>query len=349
MEFGSFMEFPPVASGTESAAFDQALAEVETAERVGLDAVWLAELHGAPERSVMSAPMMVASAIAARTSRIKIGIAVQVLPLSHPLRLAEEAATIDQISHGRLIYGIGRSGVVRTYEDYGISYAESRERFAETLEILKLAWTEPAFSYQGKYHSFDHVAATPKPYSKPYPELRMAAATPETFPQIGALGMPIFVAVRQGPFTQLAEHIRTYRAAYAAAGHPGRGRVFLRVPAYLAETRERARAEAKESLMGFFRYQAELGRDSARRAGGAVAVERLRRVERLEALTYEEALATQVLIDEPVGFTARLREVDEEIGLDGILAELNCGGHIPQDRVLNALRLLCEEVKPRFH
>jgi alkanesulfonate monooxygenase SsuD/methylene tetrahydromethanopterin reductase-like flavin-dependent oxidoreductase (luciferase family) len=353
MEFGSFMEFPPItangASGTESAAFDRALAEVETAERVGLDAVWLAELHGAPERSVMSAPMMVASAIAARTSTIKIGIAVQVLPLSHPLRLAEEAATIDQISHGRLIYGIGRSGVVRTYEDYGISYAESRERFAETLEILKLAWTEPAFSYTGKYHSFSNVAATPKPWQKPYPELRMAAATPETFPQIGALGLSIFVAVRQGPFSQLAESIKSYRAAYAAAGHPGRGKVFLRVPAYLAETRERARAEAKESLMGFFAYQAELGRDSARRAGGDVAVQRLRRVERLEALTYDEALATQVLIDEPLGFTERLREVDEEIGLDGILAELNCGGRIPQDRVLNALRLLCEEVKPRFH
>ena len=140
MEFGSFMEFPPInangAASGDGAAFDRALDEVETAERVGLDAIWLAELHGAPERSVLSAPMMVASAVAARTSSIKIGIAVQVLPLSHPLRLAEEAATIDQISHGRLIYGIGRSGVVRTYEDYGISYAESRERFAETLEIL---------------------------------------------------------------------------------------------------------------------------------------------------------------------------------------------------------------------
>src|SRR5215212_5032272 len=172
MEFGSFMEFPPVASGGDSAAFEQALAEIEEAERVGLDAVWLAELHGAPERSVMSAPMMIASAIAARTSKIKIGIAVQVLPLSHPLRLAEEAATIDQISHGRLIYGIGRSGVVRTYENYGISYGESRERFAETLEILKKAWTEPSFSYEGKFYSFENVKATPKPYQKPWPEIR---------------------------------------------------------------------------------------------------------------------------------------------------------------------------------
>ena len=349
MEFGSFMEFPPVVKGGDVAAFDQALEEVEAAERYGLDAVWLAELHGAPERSVLSSPMMVASAIAARTKRIKIGIAVQVLPLSHPLRLAEEAATIDQISRGRLIYGIGRSGVVRTYEDYGISYAESRERFAETLEILKKAWTEPAFSYEGKYYNFNRVSVTPKPYQKPYPELRMAAATPETFPQIGRLGLPIFVAVRQGPFLQLAERIKSYREAYAAAGHAGQGKVFLRVPAYIAETRERARAEAKDSIMGFFRYQAELGRDSARRAGGELAVQRLRQVERLEALTYDEALATQIIVDDPEGFAERLREVQAEVGLDGILAELNCGGKIPQDRVLNGLRLLCEEVKPRFH
>src|SRR5437867_1358551 len=174
MEFGSFMEFPPAigpgANGDQSAAFDRALAEVETAERVGLDAVWLAELHGAPERSVLSAPMMVASAIAARTSTIKIGIAVQVLPLSHPLRLAEEAATIDQISHGRLIYGIGRSGVVRTYEDYGISYAESRERFAETLDIRRLAWPQPSFPYDWTYHLSKTVLTTPEPQHTAYPE-----------------------------------------------------------------------------------------------------------------------------------------------------------------------------------
>lgn len=349
MEFGIFQEFPPVAAGGEAAAFDQGLAEVEMAEEWGLDAIWLAELHGAPERSVLASPMMVAGAVAARTRRVKIGLAVQVLPLSHPLRLAEEAATVDQISHGRLIYGIGRSGVVRTYEDYGISYAESRERFAETLDILRLAWTQPSFSYQGKYHSFNNVAATPKPYQKPYPELRMAAATPETFVQIGRMGFPVFVAVRQGPFSQLAEFIKSYREAYRAAGHPGRGKVFLRVPAYLAETRQQARAEAEDSLMSFFRYQANLQLDSARRVGGEVAQQRIERMQRMLSLTYDEALATQVIIDEPHGFVARLREVREEIGLDGILAELNCGGKIPQPRVLNALRLLCQEVRPQFH
>src|SRR5207253_5158224 len=137
---------------------------------------------------------------------------------------------------------------------------------AETVEILKKAWTEPSFSYEGKYYRFNRVSVTPKPYQKPYPELRMAAATPETIPQIGRLGLPIFVAVRQGPFGQLAERIKAYREAYEESGPPGRGQLFLRVPAYLAETRERPRAEGEDSMMSFFLYQAELGRDSVRRA-----------------------------------------------------------------------------------
>src|ERR1700753_3551966 len=92
---------------SHSDAFAQSFELVDGAERWGLDAMWLGELHFDPARSVLSAPLCIASAIAARTQRMKIGLAVQVLPLCHPLRLAEEAATGDQISHGRLIFGVG--------------------------------------------------------------------------------------------------------------------------------------------------------------------------------------------------------------------------------------------------
>ena len=103
---------------------------------------------------MLAAPLMIATAIAARTKRMKIGTAVQVLPLCHPLQLAEEAATVDQISHGRLIFGVGRSGFPRVYQAYGVSYAESRDRFVEVLEILKRAWTQDRFSFDGKYYHF---------------------------------------------------------------------------------------------------------------------------------------------------------------------------------------------------
>ncbi len=114
MEFGVFHEFPCSTGCSETEAFDRSFEQVDAAERWGLDVIWLAELHAAPTRSVLAAPLTIASAIAAPTKRIKIGTAVQVLPLCHPLRLAEEAATVDQISHGRLIFDVGRSGFPRT-------------------------------------------------------------------------------------------------------------------------------------------------------------------------------------------------------------------------------------------
>src|SRR5216683_6287567 len=190
-EFGMFHEFQRTAGVTDEEVFASSFDEIDAAERWGLDAMWLAEIHVNPERSVCSAPLTLAGAIAARTKRMKIGTGVQVLPLCHPLRLAEEAATVDQISQGRLIFGIGRSGFPRTYEAYGVPYGESRERFAEVLAIVERAWSQPRFSYDGKFHSFDDVACVPHPYRNKMPPIRIAASTPDTFPAIGGQGYPV--------------------------------------------------------------------------------------------------------------------------------------------------------------
>ena len=221
MEVGVYHEFHCRPDQTQAAAFEEALDQIEAADRWGLDAIWLAEIHQQARRSVMSAPMTVASAIAARTKRIKIGTGVQVLPLCHPLRLAEETATVDQISHGRLLFGVGRSGNPRSYNAYGVPYSESRERFLETLDIVKKAWTQERFSYEGKYWHFDNASAVPQPFQKPFPPIRVAAASEETFPSLGEAGYPIFVAVRSGSLSGLAPDLAAYRQAYKA-GRPSR-------------------------------------------------------------------------------------------------------------------------------
>ena len=155
-EFGVFLEFPRYPAQSDAEAFAQSFAQADAAERLGFDAVWLAELHFAPDRSIASAPLVLASAIAARTRRMKIGIAVQVLPLCHPLRLAEEVATLDHISEGRLILGVGRSGIPRSYEAYGIPYSESRERFAEVLEILQRSCRKERFALLSSVKGSQH-------------------------------------------------------------------------------------------------------------------------------------------------------------------------------------------------
>jgi alkanesulfonate monooxygenase SsuD/methylene tetrahydromethanopterin reductase-like flavin-dependent oxidoreductase (luciferase family) len=349
MEFGIFHEFPSLPGRPDAEAFEQSFELVDGAERWGLDAMWLGELHFDPARSVLSAPLCVASAIAARTQRMKIGLAVQVLPLCHPLRLAEEAATVDQISNGRLIFGVGRSGVARTYEAYGVPYGESRERFAEILEIVQKAWTQEKISYHGKYHRFDDVAVVPRPYQQPTPPIRVAATSADTFVSIGRQGLPIFVAVRYETAAEILPSVQAYRAAVKDAGHGTGGGVFLRVPAYIAETDERAREAAEPSLLHFYRQQAALLADSAKRAGVDGADRRAQIARRLETITYEEALRGTVLIGSPDSVARRLAELRQELGLDGVLMELNCGGRIPHANTMTALRLLCQEVMPKFH
>ena len=348
MEFGMFHEFQRRPGQTEAEAFTESFEQVDEAERSGLDVMWLAELHTAPERSVLAAPLSIASAIATRTKRMKIGIAVQVLPLCHPLRIAEEAATVDHISHGRLIMGVGRSGFPRTYQAYGISYAESRERFTEVLEIMKRAWTQETFSFHGKFYDFDNICCVPKPYGSPYPEIRVAVNSPDTFQEQGENGNPIFVATRLGDLNELVPNLRVYRAAWAAAGHPGNGKVYLRVPVYIAATEKQAREEPRESVMHFYQYLGQRIEASAVMEGARAIENRAERGSRLQTIDYEEAMRTKIVVGTPAQVVDRLGVLKEELGLSGILAELNCGMRIPHHQVVNSLNLMCQDVRPKL-
>ena len=343
------MSSRPCRDGPHAEAFAQSFELVDGAERWGLDAMWLGELHFDPARSVLSAPLCIASAIAARTQRMKIGLAVQVLPLCHPLRLAEEAATVDQISNGRLIFGVGRSGVARTYEAYGVPYGESRERFVEVLDIVQQGVdagqgvvSGQVLSLRGCLGGAEAVSAADAADPRCRHECRYICIH-------GRQALPIFVAVRYETAPEIAPHIAAYREALATSDDPRSGGVFLRVPAYIAPTDAQARAEAEPSLIHFYRQQAALLADSAKRAGVDGADRRAATARRLETMTYEEALKGTVLIGSPASVAERLEELRQALGLDGVLMELNCGGRIPHENVMTALRLLCQEVMPRFH
>jgi len=348
MEFGMFHEFQRLPGASEPSAFADSLAQVDEAERLGLDAMWLAELHFNPERSVLASPLILATAIAARTTRMKIGTAVQVLPLCHPLRLAEELATVDQLSNGRLIFGAGRSGFAHTYRTYGVDYGESRERFAETLAIVKGCFTEERFSHKGKYFAYDNVRLSPRPVQQPWPEIRIAAASPDTYEEAAELGHPIFVAARTGNISELAPLVKTYREAWKKAGHPGEGEVYLRVPVYVADTEEKAREEPRESIMHLLRYIGDRLVSSAGASGTRAIENRAERGAKMLNIDYEEVLRERMIVGTPGRVIDRLEQLRGELGLNGILAELNPGSLIPHARVLEALRLLCQEVMPRF-
>ena len=348
MHFGIFMEFGSRAGISEAKSFQEGFRLVDSAEAMGLDGVWLAELHFNPVRSVLSAPIVVASSIATRTERLRIGMAVHVLPLNNPLRIAEEVATVDQISEGRFEFGVGRSGFARSYDLYGIPYAESRERFSEALEIILESWKGEPFSFDGDFYSFEGAVVSPRPYQQPHPPLRIAATTAETFPRLGREGHPIFVGLRGMDIPELRANLKEYRKAWSEAGHPGNGDVSLRIPVYAADGMEAALEEPQESINAYFNRMGSLFRDSAAGRPGTDANLRQGRADRLATMSYEEMLQTKVAFGTGDSLVDRFGELKEELGLDGVVAELNAGGLIPEDAVTRSLRIMTQQVMPAF-
>ena len=240
MEFGLFMEFPAPDGYTDQQTFQQGFTLVDEAESMGVDSVWLAEYHFSPF-SVLSAPLTVATALAARTKKIRLGFGVLLLPLNNPIRVAEEVATLDHISQGRLDFGIGRGTFPDHHDAFNSPFPESRGRFEEYLEIILKAWNTEQFSFEGEHYQCHELKVRPKPYQDPHPPIRVGITSAETFPIIGRMGFPIFInPSRVFSLPELAPSIQQYREAWKQAGHPGEGNVGLRVPVYAADKAEDA-------------------------------------------------------------------------------------------------------------
>ena len=341
MNFGMFTDFHVRKGNSQAEAFDESFAQITEAEQMGFDTVWLAEHHFSPERAVLASPMVIASAIAARTKRIRTGLAVQVLPLTNPLRVAEEAATVDHISKGRFDFGIGRSGLTKYYQGYNVPYSESRPRFLEALEIIMKAWREDSLSHEGEYHSFHDVTVTPKPYQQPYPPVRVAVAGEDTFPLVGAMGHPIFISANTGR-EALKERLALYREKLAESGFSGTPDIAIRVPVYCAETTEKAHEDPRVSALGAIQYAVT---ELIHTAANPETAERMRRI---AAAPYEQVLEERVLFGTSAKIVDTFKGYQEEFGVTGVVMEVNYGGQIPTDRVVNSLRLLSNEVMPHF-
>ena len=345
MHFGIFIE--ELRQGASQAdAFRDIFELADRCEAWGVPCVWLGEIHFTPSRSVISASLQVASSIATRTRRLRVGTAVQVLPLNHPLRIAEEVATLDHISGGRFEFGIGRSGVVRTYDVYGVAYAESQARFREALDIIRLAWKGEPFSYEGQFYRVQGAVVVPTPVQRPHPPIRMATTSDETFPAAGRMGLPIFVGLRTTELEDLQHQLASYRDGWRDAGHPGEGSVYLRIPVYASPTAEGAREEPRESMAAFFARQTELARAAVGRAGAGPADRRRMQAERMASLTYDDVLARKVVFGTAAEVVERLGRLRDELSVDGIIAELNPGGLIPPELETRSLRILTQDVIP---
>jgi alkanesulfonate monooxygenase SsuD/methylene tetrahydromethanopterin reductase-like flavin-dependent oxidoreductase (luciferase family) len=192
------------------------------------------------------------------------------------------------------------------------------------------------------------MIVVPRPYQKPHPPIWMAATTQDTFPLVGGMGLSLVTGLRGFDVPEAVQHLAAYRASRRAAGHPGDGNVYLRMPIYVGETAAEARSEPEESTVRSYRRLSENLAASAGEAGTTGSEERSARAERLSNVTYDDLLRDRVAYGTPDMVVERLTQWRDQLGLSGIIMEPNVGGKIPLERVLRSIRLYAKEVAPRL-
>ena len=224
--------------------YQTALERFSIMDRTGYDAVWLAEHHFS-SFSVCPSVHMMGTMAAARTQRLRIGMAVSLAPFYNPLRLAEEVALLDVLSGGRVNWGAGRGFERSEFAAFGIPGEESAPRFHETVDIVLKAWTNQLLTYEGRFFKYDGVEVLPKPLQSPHPPTWMAASSMPAIEWAASQGHSILMDPHSSR-TDLIRKRRHYAAKLAEAGYSDAGRSIpmARLVA-VDETAEKAREVAK--------------------------------------------------------------------------------------------------------
>ena len=335
MEFGVFYQLPCAEGQTDSERYNDTIAQARLADELGFETVWLAELHFNRQFSVMPAPLLVGSAIAALTERIKIGTAVNLVPLHHPIRLAEETATLDVLSHGRAIFGIGRGSMPSHYEGYGVDIAQGRELFREALEFILGAWTNDEFFYQGRFYQCQGLRIVPKPYQKPYPPVYVASNSPETFEIVGSLGHNILVSPLIVTKERGKAGLDVYRETLSKHGFdPGSTKVNINIPVYVSKESKRARAGFEPTINNYLSTLRGLrGTQGSSRAS---------------SLDYDQVYDEYGLVGDPSECVDKLNQFQEMYRPNEFMCWFNTGGMLPHEEVERSMRLFADKVMPHF-
>jgi alkanesulfonate monooxygenase SsuD/methylene tetrahydromethanopterin reductase-like flavin-dependent oxidoreductase (luciferase family) len=249
MRFGTFSYNQARPWVAERQAFEELLAQIELTEQLGYDEAWFAEHHHS-DYGMLASPNLIIAALARRTTRLRMGNLVNVLPLYDPMRLAEECAILDILTNGRLNVGLGR-GVPKDDMKHRLDRETAQARFEEGIEILARAWAGETFTYSGKAWSYVDISCRPQPLQKPHPPIYYGATSPESPAVVARRGWNL--ALSRQPLANCAKAIASYRETRAALdNHAGGGDAIMVRDVYVADSDEQAWQEAVPELARFW-------------------------------------------------------------------------------------------------
>ncbi|HEY7066516.1 MAG TPA: LLM class flavin-dependent oxidoreductase [Chloroflexota bacterium] len=320
------------------------------AEELGFAGVWLAEHHFHGFGGVMAAPAALGCAIAMRTRRLRIGTAVTLLAYHHPLRLAEDYATLDVLSDGRLDFGVGTGFLRWENEIWDAPLETVRAKFAETLEVVLRVWQEEDVAYQGQFVRFPALTTLPRPLQQPHPPVWLAAiTTPETFVLAGQRGYHLMLAPFLHPLPELREKVALYRDALRAAGHdPATREVLAAYHICIAPDRAAARRAAEVGVRSYVTASAEIhARTADRPIPPSFRKQQRSSVDVLGASIDAMIAEHRVIAGTAAEVVDVLASLRDELGLTYVAANVALTGLTPAEQ-RRAMERLAADVVPHF-
>ena len=343
MRFGSFVFPVSHVPENDGAVIDQTLAEIELQEAFGFDTTWLSEHHfdGA---SAYVDPVVFGAAVAARTTRIKIGFAVVEMAFHHPVRLAAQTALLDNLSHGRLVFGVGRGSAFNTYEYLGfdIPMDEAEERLAEAERLIVQAWTSKDVRFEGRFWNVAFPLLRPRPYQQPHPPIVRACISERSIIAMARIGRPILMGI-QVP-SEVKSRLDSYRREMGGAGfdeptvEEALDQSWVARDLFVAPTLAEAREIAEE---GFQRERRHF-----RRARELYNPEGYPPLDPGKPLPAGEDFGVSFIVGTPSQVADQVAEM-RDLGVRNLMLKLNTG-EMDRFDVHRSIKLFGERVMPLF-
>jgi alkanesulfonate monooxygenase SsuD/methylene tetrahydromethanopterin reductase-like flavin-dependent oxidoreductase (luciferase family) len=351
LDFALWDSFPvyEMARARPAEIYEEHIREAQLAEELGYQSYYIIE-HQNSHVGQITSPTVYLTAVAQRTSTLRVGVMIYQLPFYNPVRLAQEAAMLDQLSEGRLEFGTGIGVHEHEFMRWNLPFHERQRMSSEALDIIVKAWTEETVTYEGNYWTFDEALPVPKPYQQPHPPIWVGGHSPASMEY--AARNNYHISQNLDVDTVVAEKFDLYRKIWRECQHPGpMPLTFLVRAVHVAETDEIARAEAEEHLLtsrGLAREGLVNTRIGFRGNSDSPTSRELARVFEGMGSSYDFWIDNGLaLVGSPDTVIQKLKEQRELIGYD-IFCANHRFGPLPAEKSLKSMRLFGEEVIPAF-
>ncbi|MGH8633148.1 MAG: LLM class flavin-dependent oxidoreductase [Burkholderiales bacterium] len=338
MDIGTFLLMQSPSARSSQEIYARGLELAQAAETLGFRSVWLAEHHFSTY-GYLSRPVQLATYIAAKTTRLRVGTAVIVVPLHHPLVVAEEIATLDLVSGGRLDVGLGRGYQQYEFERFGLELEAGRSRWDESIDIIFKSLEGKPFTYEGKHFKLPETSVFPQPVQKPHPPVWITAQSPYAVEAAVRRGFNVLTGGFGVPVSQLADYGKLFARVVAEVKPRQSPRISVQRPVYVTDSDADMR-DAVEHARWNMRVTLSL-RHHKERVEKGVAIP----VPGQSEPAVDELLENMFVIGTPDTCIRQIKRLRESVGI----THFNCNfwfGDLEQARVLRSMERFSREVMP---